>query len=84
MSRLATAERRKTVGQSAPVQRMGSLEDIANAGVFLFSPAASYITGIELVVDGGSWHTGGSGFGLPYPENVMDGANFREMIKSKL
>ena len=54
MSRLATKDTIGLVGKSAPVQRMGDLDDIANAGVFLFSPAASYITGIELVSDGGS------------------------------
>ena len=33
--------------------RMGRPEEIANSAVFLVSPAASYITGIMLLVDGG-------------------------------
>lgn len=33
--------------------RMGTLEEFANAAVFLVSPAASYITGVMLTVDGG-------------------------------
>jgi NAD(P)-dependent dehydrogenase (short-subunit alcohol dehydrogenase family) len=33
--------------------RLGQPEDIADAVVFLLSPRASYITGQELVVDGG-------------------------------
>ena len=33
--------------------RMGSVEEFANAAVFLLSPAASYITGVMLTVDGG-------------------------------
>jgi gluconate 5-dehydrogenase len=34
--------------------RMGQPEDIGNAAVFLSSPAAAYITGITLPVDGGA------------------------------
>lgn len=36
-----------------PLGRIGHLSDIGNAAVFLFSDAASYITGQILVVDGG-------------------------------
>ncbi len=36
-----------------PVGRVGELNDIANAVAFLASPAAGYITGINLRVDGG-------------------------------
>jgi hypothetical protein len=35
--------------------RMGQPEEFANAAVFLLSPAASYITGIMLTVDGGMY-----------------------------
>ncbi len=34
--------------------RMGTPEDIGNAAVFLCSPAAGYVTGVTLPVDGGS------------------------------
>jgi gluconate 5-dehydrogenase len=34
--------------------RMGRPEDIGNAAVFLSSPAAAYITGVTLPVDGGA------------------------------
>jgi 3-oxoacyl-[acyl-carrier protein] reductase len=33
--------------------RMGTAEEVANAIVFLASPAASFITGVGLRVDGG-------------------------------
>lgn len=36
-----------------PLHRMGTTEEFANAAVFLLSPAASYITGVMLPVDGG-------------------------------
>jgi 3-oxoacyl-[acyl-carrier protein] reductase len=35
-----------------PMARMGTPQDIANAAVFLASPASSYTTGVNLVVDG--------------------------------
>jgi NAD(P)-dependent dehydrogenase (short-subunit alcohol dehydrogenase family) len=40
-----------------PIGRMGSAQDIADAAVFLASDRASYITGTELIVDGGLSNT---------------------------
>jgi NAD(P)-dependent dehydrogenase (short-subunit alcohol dehydrogenase family) len=37
----------------APLGRMGSVEDIGDACLFLASPAARWITGVDLTVDGG-------------------------------
>ena len=48
-----TPERRERMVATTPLQRLGQPEDIANAAVFLASPAASWITGKVLGVDGG-------------------------------
>lgn len=39
----------------SPLGRMGRPEEFANAAVFLLSPAAAYITGVMLTVDGGMY-----------------------------
>lgn len=41
--------------QASPMGRMAQPEEFANAAVFLVSPAASYITGLMLTVDGGMY-----------------------------
>ena len=38
---------------SSPARRIGSCEDVANAVFFLASDAATYINGVQLLVDGG-------------------------------
>jgi NAD(P)-dependent dehydrogenase (short-subunit alcohol dehydrogenase family) len=43
----------KRVSTEIPAGRVGSVEDIGNALVFLASDASAYIRGIDLVVDGG-------------------------------
>jgi NAD(P)-dependent dehydrogenase (short-subunit alcohol dehydrogenase family) len=46
-------QRKKGIIAAVPLGRFGSPEDIAKAALFLASDDSSYITGIELFVDGG-------------------------------
>lgn len=46
-------EARAARGRQVPLGRMGSAWDVAHACAFLASDAAAYVTGTELVVDGG-------------------------------
>ena len=44
---------KKNLAKSIPIQRIGRPEDVANAILFLLSDESQYITGTELIVDGG-------------------------------
>jgi NAD(P)-dependent dehydrogenase (short-subunit alcohol dehydrogenase family) len=51
---LADAGLRAEIEAATPLGRIGTPEDVANLVVFLASPLASYITGQNVVIDGGS------------------------------
>jgi NAD(P)-dependent dehydrogenase (short-subunit alcohol dehydrogenase family) len=52
-ARAYTAEVRRTYEERIPLGRIGTAEDVAGAVLFLATDAARYVTGHELVVDGG-------------------------------
>ncbi|XP_048408273.1 peroxisomal 2,4-dienoyl-CoA reductase [(3E)-enoyl-CoA-producing] [Stegostoma tigrinum] len=41
-----------------PLQRFGTKSEVAHGVLYLVSPAASYVTGATLIIDGGHWLTG--------------------------
>ncbi len=46
-------ERFKQIAARNPLGRLATLQEVANAVVFLASPASSFTTGINMIVDGG-------------------------------
>lgn len=52
-ARWDTPEKVSQVGEYVPLGRIGTPEELASAAVYLLSDGASYITGVDLVVDGG-------------------------------
>lgn len=87
MSRLSTVDAdaaaqlgTKGGAPGIPSGRWGTVRDIADATVYLFSAAADNVNGHVLVVDGGAWRrqsgalTVGLGPGMEYPQYLLDGA----------
>jgi NAD(P)-dependent dehydrogenase (short-subunit alcohol dehydrogenase family) len=52
-TRALSVEQTQALAASVPLGRIGEPEDIANAIVFLSSTQSKYMTGAEIVVDGG-------------------------------
>jgi 3-oxoacyl-[acyl-carrier protein] reductase len=55
MTRALSEDQRKGLLEHIPLGRLGAVEDIAEAVVFLASPQAGYITGTTLHVNGGMY-----------------------------
>lgn len=80
MERLASAEANANaaLAKAVPSGRWGTVRDIADATVYMFSDAANYVNGHVLVVDGASWRSpAGMGVGLDknmtYPDFLISG-----------
>ena len=50
---IARDDVRNSLTRSTPLRRAGTAEDVADVALFLASDAARFITGEEIVVDGG-------------------------------
>ncbi|KWU44453.1 NAD(P)-binding protein [Rhodotorula sp. JG-1b] len=75
MDRLMPKEFLEEHIKQIPLQRYGRIDEIASASTFLFSPAAAYITGTTLVVDGADYHVSGH---LRAPPENKSGSNSRK------
>ncbi|KAK0765698.1 hypothetical protein N5P37_001636 [Trichoderma harzianum] len=96
MARLASSrpEEIAKFAKTIPSGRYGTVKDIADATVFLFSDASSYINGQIIPVDGASWrrqgaYTVGVDAGVEYPdflktEQISEGLKGGKKDKSKL
>jgi NAD(P)-dependent dehydrogenase (short-subunit alcohol dehydrogenase family) len=62
MRRLGGEDHARRGREGVPLGRMGTVEDIAKAALFLSSPMADWITGVVLAVDGGSGLAGSANF----------------------
>lgn len=66
---MSDEEKRKLADSMVPMRRRGRPDDIAAGVVFLASPAAAWITGTMLHINGGASNPSlGGGGGLPIPE----------------
>jgi 2,4-dienoyl-CoA reductase [(3E)-enoyl-CoA-producing], peroxisomal len=74
MERLATKSGRTAEAERAiPLNRYGTVKEIADATVYLFSDTGNYVNGEVLVVDGGAWRTSKFGVGFEYPDFILSG-----------
>jgi 2,4-dienoyl-CoA reductase [(3E)-enoyl-CoA-producing], peroxisomal len=73
VDRLVKQEDVKAGEKHVPAGRYGSVKDIADATVYLFSDTGNYVNGEILVVDGGGWHIPSTlpGGSFHYPESVL-------------
>jgi len=55
MSKLAPGDVKEKLSKKIPLQRFGTVQEIADAVLFLVSPASSYTSGSILVIDGAQW-----------------------------
>ncbi|KAF2819439.1 peroxisomal 2,4-dienoyl-CoA reductase-like protein SPS19 [Ophiobolus disseminans] len=73
IDRLSKKETRERSYKAVPAGRYGTVKEIADATVYLFSDSGNFVNGETLVVDGGAWHTAGFANGFSYPDFLLSG-----------
>ncbi|KAH8882592.1 NAD(P)-binding protein [Thozetella sp. PMI_491] len=79
MERLASSRvSDKEKSEAVPSGRWGTVRDVADATVFVFSDAGNYLNGTSVVVDGAGWRRNGAlsvGLdpGMKYPDFLLSG-----------
>ena len=53
--RLTTEASQKKILEQCPLRRLATIDEVADAALFLCSDASAFITGTTLVIDGGLW-----------------------------
>ncbi|KAK5142282.1 hypothetical protein LTR04_002283 [Oleoguttula sp. CCFEE 6159] len=89
MDRLSVADETESSISLIPLGKLGTVKDIADATVYLFSDAGSYVNGDILTVDGGAWRTSGGMLGraMKYPDFFLSDEDVkaaRKGAKAKL
>jgi NAD(P)-dependent dehydrogenase (short-subunit alcohol dehydrogenase family) len=76
---------RKDIEQHAldrnPMRRFGTVAEFANLAAFLVSDGCTYINGETIVMDGGAWLRGASGFG--YLDELLTDSDWNELRPRK-
>ncbi|KAH8724228.1 peroxisomal 2,4-dienoyl-CoA reductase-like protein SPS19 [Phaeosphaeriaceae sp. PMI808] len=73
MDRLGKKDNERNSMKAVPLGRFGTVKEIADATVYLFSDTGNFVNGETLVVDGGQWHTAGFANGFAYPDFLLSG-----------
>jgi 2,4-dienoyl-CoA reductase [(3E)-enoyl-CoA-producing], peroxisomal len=69
-----------------PLQRYGTVKEIADGTVYLFSDTGNYVNGAVLVIDGACWRLSSAMGGLQYPDFLLDDSfpQARTVTKSRM
>jgi len=66
--------------RKVPLQRYGTVKEIADGTVYLFSDAGNFVNGEVLVIDGGDWRSPGGMSSKAYPAYLLDDS-FKDYMK---
>jgi peroxisomal 2,4-dienoyl-CoA reductase len=86
MERLGNREMEATGAafKKVPLGRYGTVKEIADGTVYLFSDTGNYVNGEVLVIDGGEWRSpGGMGGAMQYPDYLLDDTFSRQKSEKK-